>query len=104
MGHGDEIVLADAHFPGDTCGQRVVRADGLRIANLLDGILPLLALDADGGDSPTIMMAPGEGSVLDPKVESRISGSSSSTVRKPPPSCGTIALSSTSVPGRRSRW
>ena len=68
MGHGDEIVLADAHFPGETCGQRVVRADGLRIANLLDGILPLLALDADG-DSPTIMMAPGEGSVLDPKVE-----------------------------------
>lgn len=68
MGHGDEIVLADAHFPGETCGQRVVRADGLRIANLLDGILPLLALDADG-DSPTIMMAPGEGNVLDPKVE-----------------------------------
>ena len=68
MGHGDEIVLADAHFPGDTCGQRVVRADGLRIADLLDGILPLLALDADG-DSPTIMMAPGESSVLDPRVE-----------------------------------
>ena len=68
MGHGDEIVLADAHFPGDTCGQRVVRADGLRIANLLDGILPLLALDADG-DSPTIMMAPGVGSLLDPRVE-----------------------------------
>jgi len=68
MGHGDEIVLADVHFPGETCGQRVVRADGLRIANLLDGILPLLALDADG-DSPTIMMAPGEGSVQDPKVE-----------------------------------
>ena len=37
MGHGDEIVLADAHFPGDACGQRVVRADGLRIASLLDG-------------------------------------------------------------------
>ena len=68
MGHGDEIVLADVHFPGETCGQRVVRADGLLIANLLDGILPLLALDTDG-DSPTIMMAPGEGSRLDPKVE-----------------------------------
>jgi L-fucose mutarotase len=68
MGHGDEIVLADAHFPGESCGQRVVRADGLRIADLLDGILPLLALDTFG-DSPTIMMAPGEGSLLDPKVE-----------------------------------
>ena len=68
MGHGDEIVLADAHFPGETCGQRVVRADGLRIADLLDGILPLFALDTYG-DSPTIMMAPGEGGLLDPGVE-----------------------------------
>jgi L-fucose mutarotase len=68
MGHGDEIVLADAHFPGDTYGQRVVRADGLRIADLLDGILPLFELDTYG-DSPTIMMAPGESSVLDPRVE-----------------------------------
>jgi L-fucose mutarotase len=31
MGHGDEIVLADAHFPGDTFGKRVLRADGLKI-------------------------------------------------------------------------
>ncbi|MBM4050911.1 MAG: fucose isomerase, partial [Planctomycetes bacterium] len=23
MGHGDEIVLADAHFPGETMGRRV---------------------------------------------------------------------------------
>ena len=31
MGHGDEIVLADAHFPGDTFGKRVLRADGLGV-------------------------------------------------------------------------
>jgi L-fucose mutarotase len=68
MGHGDEIVLADAHFPGDSCGQRVVRSDGLRIADLLNAILPLLALDTYG-DSPTIMMAPDQGNVLDPAVE-----------------------------------
>ena len=48
MGHGDEIVLADAHFPGESVGRRVVRADGLRIADLLDAILPLLELDARG--------------------------------------------------------
>ena len=46
MGHGDEFVLADAHFPGDSMGKRVLRADGLRIANLLDAILPLFALDS----------------------------------------------------------
>ena len=45
MGHGDEIVLADAHFPGHSCNARVLRADGLRIAPLLDAILPLFALD-----------------------------------------------------------
>jgi L-fucose mutarotase len=68
MGHGDEIVLADAHFPGETYGQRVLRADGLRIADLLDGILPLFALD-DYVESPLIMMAPVEGDNLDPAVE-----------------------------------
>ena len=28
MGHGDEIVLADAHFPGETFNGNVIRADG----------------------------------------------------------------------------
>lgn len=68
MGHGDEIVLADAHFPGETYGQRVLRADGLRVADLLDGILPLFALDTYV-DSPVIMMAAVEGDELDPAVE-----------------------------------
>ena len=42
MGYGDEIVLADAHFPGETYGKRVLRADGLRIPGLLDAILHFL--------------------------------------------------------------
>ena len=45
MGHGDEIVLADAHFPGETFGQCCLRADGVGIPTLLDGILPLFELD-----------------------------------------------------------
>ncbi len=28
MGHGDEIVLADAFFGGDALNSRVIRADG----------------------------------------------------------------------------
>jgi L-fucose mutarotase len=68
MGHGDEIVLADAHFPGDTYGRRVLRADGLKIADLLDGILPLFVLDSYV-DSPLIMMAAVPGDDLDPTVE-----------------------------------
>jgi L-fucose mutarotase len=68
MGHGDEIVLADAHFPGDTYGQRVLRADGLKIPALLDAILPLFILD-DYVESPLIMMAAVKGDQLDPAVE-----------------------------------
>ena len=68
MGHGDEVVLADAHFPGESVGQRLLRADGLRIAPLLDAILPLLALDTYV-EHPVIMMAVVPGDALDPTVE-----------------------------------
>jgi L-fucose mutarotase len=68
MGHGDELVLADAHFPGETFGQRVIRADGLKIADLLDAILPVFELDCYV-DSPLTMMAAVPGDTLDPKVE-----------------------------------
>ncbi len=68
MGHGDELVLADAFFPGDSCNARVVRADGIRMPELLDGILALMNLDAYA-ESPVAMMAPVPGDDLDPAVE-----------------------------------
>ena len=68
MGHGDELVLADAHFPGESMGRRVLRADGLRTAALLDAILPLLVLD-DYVETPVLMMAPVPGDDLDLAVE-----------------------------------
>ncbi len=68
MGHGDEIVFADAHFPGETYGKRVLRADGLRIADLLDAILPLFALDTYV-ESPLIMMCAVLGDQIDSSVE-----------------------------------
>jgi len=67
MGHGDEIVLADAHFPGETMNARVLRADGLKIADLLDAILPLFELDAYV-DDPVAMMDAVPGDTLDPAV------------------------------------
>ncbi len=66
MGHGDEIILADAHFPGHTFNERVVRADGLDVTTLLDGILPLFELDSYS--TPLVMMAAVEGDQLDPAV------------------------------------
>jgi len=67
MGHGDEVVLADAHFPGHTFNPRVLRADGLGVATLLDGILPLFELDSYA--DPLIMMGAVPGDTLDPAVE-----------------------------------
>ena len=45
MGHGDEIVLADANFPCASLAQRLIRADGIEISELLSGILKLFPLD-----------------------------------------------------------
>ncbi len=68
MGHGDEIILADAHFPGESFNNRVLRADGLRIPELLEAILPLFELDAYV-PHPLAMMAAVTGDTLDPAVE-----------------------------------
>jgi L-fucose mutarotase len=68
MGHGDEIILADAHFPGHSFNDQVLRSDGVKITTLLDGILPLFELDSY--DDPLIMMQAVEGDSLDPYVES----------------------------------
>lgn len=68
MGHGDEIILADAHFPGHSQGvARVLRADGLTISTLLKGIIPLFELDAYA--PPLLMMQVVPGDSLDPQVE-----------------------------------
>ena len=45
MGHGDEIVFTDAHYPQSGCADRVLRADGLGIPALLKATLNLMPLD-----------------------------------------------------------
>lgn len=69
MGHGDEIIFADAHFPGHSLGPQVLRADGLDIGPLLAAVIPLFQLDSYA--APLVMMMPGEGDELDPAVETR---------------------------------
>ena len=32
MGHGDEIVLSDAHFPAHSLHSNVIRADGITVS------------------------------------------------------------------------
>ena len=67
MGHGDRLTLADAHFPGHSLGPQVVRADGVMIAPLLDGILQLVQMDDRG--APLLMMAVDAGTAVDPQIE-----------------------------------
>lgn len=71
MGHGDEIILSDAHFPARTLGVPVLRADGIPVADLLAGILPLLELDAYV-DHPVAMMAPVPGDSLDGALMAKV--------------------------------
>lgn len=46
MGHGDELVIADANFPAAFLGPKVVRADGLEATALAEAILTHLPLDS----------------------------------------------------------
>ena len=69
MGHGDEIVISDAHFPAHTFNAKVLRADGLGADTLLKGIIPLFELDSYA--TPVIMMDAVPGDTLDPAVEAK---------------------------------
>lgn len=69
MGHGDEIVLVDAYYPGASHNANVVFCPGSDVVDLLDGILSLMNLD-DYVPAPVTMMTPADGDLLDPRVES----------------------------------
>jgi L-fucose mutarotase len=46
MGHGDELVIADANFPAVAIAKRLVRADGHGVPVILEAILQLFPLDS----------------------------------------------------------
>ena len=56
MGHGDELVLADANFPAASMAQRLVRGDGHSIVGVLDAILQFFPLD-ESVQKPLLCMA-----------------------------------------------
>ncbi|XEC96394.1 L-fucose mutarotase [Paenibacillus tarimensis] len=67
MGHGDEIVLADANFPAASTAQRLVRADGHPIPELLDAVLQLFPLD-QYVDAPAALMEKVAGDPADTSI------------------------------------
>jgi L-fucose mutarotase len=67
MGHGDEIVLADGNFPAESHAQRLVRADGHGVPELLDAILRFFPLDTFV-DHPASVMEPVDGATPEPPI------------------------------------
>ena len=67
MGHGDELVIGDGNFPAASMAQRLVRADGLGVPPLLDGILQLFPLDTYV-DKPVALMQVVPGDSFQPAI------------------------------------
>ena len=67
MGHGDEIVLSDAHFPAYSMNSNVVRVDAVNSSTLMEAILKLMELD-QYVEKPVIMMEPVPGDEIDPDL------------------------------------
>ncbi|SLN38513.1 RbsD/FucU family protein [Ruegeria meonggei] len=60
MGHGDEIVIADANFPGSSTGPDCIRADGSSASEVLRAILSVMPLDTFVPDPALTMQVVGE--------------------------------------------
>ncbi len=56
MGHGDELVIADANFPAASVGQRVILCPGISERELLQAIVKVFPLDT-AEDFPAVVMA-----------------------------------------------
>ena len=72
MGHGDTIVLCDAHFPAAAVAEgREHRLDAAGVVPLAAAVLELVALDAYG-PPPAALMAPEPGDRIDEAFRRRL--------------------------------
>jgi len=46
MGHGDEIVVVDAHFPAVSLARRLVRLDAAGVPEVVEAVVALMPLDS----------------------------------------------------------
>ena len=60
MGHGDEIVISDANFPGEGLGPDCIRADGSTASEMLEAILSVMPLDSFVPDPALTMQVVGD--------------------------------------------
>jgi L-fucose mutarotase len=55
MGHGDELLIADANFPAASHAKRLIRLPGVSATETLEAVLSVLPLD-DFGPQPALSM------------------------------------------------
>jgi len=60
MGHGDDLVIVDANYPGASSGPLCIRADGLNASDVLRAVLQLMPLDAFVPDPAITMQVVGD--------------------------------------------
>jgi len=68
MGHGDEIVVADANFPAQSCARRFIPLDGIPAPAALAAILSVMPLDHAVPHPARVMAVIGEPDAVPPVV------------------------------------
>ena len=66
MGHGDEIVIGDGNFPGQSVNPRCVRCDGHGVPELLEAVLKFFPLDIY--QKPVYLMAKTPGDTVETPI------------------------------------
>lgn len=64
MGHGDDIVIADANFPGSSIGPACIRADGSSASDILRAVLSVMPLDSFVPDPALTMQVVGDAETI----------------------------------------
>jgi len=68
MGHGDEIAIVDANFPGTSSAQELIRLDGVDATRALQAILSVLPLDDFVDEAAATMEVVGDPTEVPPAV------------------------------------
>ena len=69
MGHGDEIVIADANFPSHSLGKRVIRADGISGTAMLEAVLSVIPFDTYSDPNMMLMqLVPSDEGKVNPVI------------------------------------
>ena len=69
MGHGDEITIVDANYPGTSAGPELIRIDAATAPQVLDAILSLLPLDQYDDVAAISMQVVGDPDKREPIVD-----------------------------------